>query len=466
MLDLVSPTPTAGIPSGESREATLSLVIDDNGGNAEFLDLYNNHYPTSSQYGIRIQKRGTGVLRPFVFDFYDGTTTTESMRIDTSGNVSIGYGYDVGYVFAVNGDLYVRGITVGIGGTSGSYSNTAFGAGANASLNSGADNTALGYRCLIDNDYGNGNVAIGANAASDQTSPNDCVAIGSSALTGANNPNGVVAIGKYSAIFAGDYSIAIGWGALAGGSLSSSTGSSNIAIGYGAINIGTTGNNNIAIGENALSDPAATSFGGGYNVCIGTGAGKYIGNGNNNVVIGGDDGFNIANTSNNVILASGTGTRVLFSQNGTTLYLYTSGTARFNISNTGVVTINNLAGTGSRTVTADASGQLSASSDASLKQEVVGAAIPGLAEIMQVQPRAYKWLSDIDARGDDAATEIGFFANEVAPIIPSAAPKGEDGLYGFYDRSMIAALVKAVQEQQATIQSLTARIEQLESTGN
>jgi hypothetical protein len=136
---------------------------------------------------------------------------------------------------------------------------------------------------------------------------------------------------------------------------------------------------------------------------------------------------------------------------------------RMRITSSGLVSIANLAGSGTRTVTADSSGYLSAASDSSLKQEDTTHIVEGLAEILQLQPRAYKWLSDIERRGDEAATEIGFFANEVAPIIPSAAPKSNDGLYGFYDRAIIAALTKAIQEQQATITSLQTRIEQLEN---
>lgn len=126
--------------------------------------------------------------------------------------------------------------------------------------------------------------------------------------------------------------------------------------------------------------------------------------------------------------------------------------------------IGALAGTGSRTVTANANGLLAAASDASLKQEVTDIQVGGLAELMQVQPKAYKWLSDIEERGENAAVEFGFFANQVAPIIPPAAPKGRDGLYGFYDRSLLAVMTKAIQEQQAIIESLTNRISALETS--
>jgi len=141
---------------------------------------------------------------------------------------------------------------------------------------------------------------------------------------------------------------------------------------------------------------------------------------------------------------------------GTEFWLYRGDTgASPLIMTTGnVLRLSSLAGAGSRTVTADASGNLSASSDSSLKQEDTTHTIEGLAEILQLKPRAYKWLSDIEIRGEEATTEIGFFANEVNSIIPSAAPKGNDDLYGFYDRAVIAALVKAIQELQAQITEL------------
>ena len=121
---------------------------------------------------------------------------------------------------------------------------------------------------------------------------------------------------------------------------------------------------------------------------------------------------------------------------------------------TGVVKIYSLGGSGSRTVTADADGNLSASSDSRLKAEDKNYKIQGLAEILKLKPRAYKWLSDIEKRGEEAVTEVGFFADEVKDVIPSAAPLGQDGMYGFYDRAVIASLVNAVQELKAENDSL------------
>jgi hypothetical protein len=140
-----------------------------------------------------------------------------------------------------------------------------------------------------------------------------------------------------------------------------------------------------------------------------------------------------------------------------------AGTVRMSIDSAGAVTIANLAGVGSRAVNASAAGLLSAASDSRLKHEVTDAPIPGLAEVMQLEPRAYKWLDDIEKRGESAAIEIGFFADQVKDIIPSAAPMGNDGYYGFYDRSVIAALTKGMQQQQAIITALESRLAALET---
>ena len=153
--------------------------------------------------------------------------------------------------------------------------------------------------------------------------------------------------------------------------------------------------------------------------------------------------------------ANGLGDLVI---SGRTATADTALTERMRIAYSGTVMISNLAGAGSRAVNASAAGVLSAASDSRLKQEVPEASIAGLAEIMQLRPVAYKWLDDIANRGDEAAVELGFFADEAKDIIPSAAPMGNDGYYGFYDRAVIAALTKAVQEQQAIILALEARL--------
>jgi len=172
----------------------------------------------------------------------------------------------------------------------------------------------------------------------------------------------------------------------------------------------------------------------------------------------GNGGANAAST----ISHRGTGIFSINSIDAGSIEFYTTNTRAIRIGPTQTVTMDNLAGTGSRAVNASATGVLSAASDSRLKHEVEDAIIPGLAEIMQLKPRAYQWLDDIEKRGENASVEIGFFADQVKDIIPSAAPMGNDGYYGFYDRSVVAALTKAVQEQQSIIVALEARLTALE----
>lgn len=86
--------PMKAAPASQSREATLALVRDLTTGSEadqEFLDLYNNGYSTSTQYGIRIQKRGSGQYRDFVFDQQDETgTKTPLMILKVDGKVGVG----------------------------------------------------------------------------------------------------------------------------------------------------------------------------------------------------------------------------------------------------------------------------------------------------------------------------------------------------------------------------------------
>ena len=71
------------------KEATLALVRG-SGGNLEFLDFYNMGYTNASQYGIRIQKRGTGGYRDFVFDQFDGTTYNPLLILTKTGFTGVG----------------------------------------------------------------------------------------------------------------------------------------------------------------------------------------------------------------------------------------------------------------------------------------------------------------------------------------------------------------------------------------
>ena len=90
-----------------------------------------------------------------------------------------------------------------------------------------------------------------------------------------------------------------------------------------------------------------------------------------------------------------------------------------------------------------------------------------MSEILQVQPKKYTWKSG----PEDQKPTVGFFAQDVHPIMPEAAPReaiqnenGEDDYrWGFHSQTIIAALVNATKEQQQIIEDLKSQNASLES---
>ena len=136
----------------------------------------------------------------------------------------------------------------------------------------------------------------------------------------------------------------------------------------------------------------------------------------------------------------------------------TAASGRLTISSAGAVTINNL-GTG--TVTAS-SGVLSTVSDSSFKIED-GFIEDALPSVMNLKPRYFYWK---DKSGlDTTIRQLGFYAQEVNSAIGEEAantPK-KDSPWGINDRSVIAMLTKAIQEQQAQIKDLQTEIQTLKN---
>jgi len=132
--------------------------------------------------------------------------------------------------------------------------------------------------------------------------------------------------------------------------------------------------------------------------------------------------------------------------------LYSTGAAayRFYVSLAGTVFATNTA--------------IGAISDARLKENVRDLNV-GLSEIMALKPRLYDWK---EGKGADIKNARGFIAQEFEEVFPDLidewkdpAPEGEEP-YKAVRQDLIPVLVKAIQEQQALITQLTARITALE----
>ena len=148
--------------------------------------------------------------------------------------------------------------------------------------------------------------------------------------------------------------------------------------------------------------------------------------------------------SGGIFVASSNGTRQsLLVKNDDSVYLYSLGTG---------------------TVTCSA-GVLSYSSDERLKI-ADGVFSGGLEAVKNIVPQYFYWKGENGQKDQNRPRELGFFAQniqatcgkEVAPD-----PYREDLHMGIHDRGIMAVLVAAIQEQQALIETLTARITALES---
>jgi hypothetical protein len=137
-----------------------------------------------------------------------------------------------------------------------------------------------------------------------------------------------------------------------------------------------------------------------------------------------------------------------------TLHVYstTAGVYRFFV---------NMAGTVFATTTT-----ISGLSDQRLKENVQDLDA-GLGAVMALKPRKFDWK---EGKGKDIKGDRGFIAQEFEQVFPDmidqwihGTPDGEEP-YKSVRAELIPVLVKAIQEQQAIITALTARVEALEGT--
>lgn len=149
-----------------------------------------------------------------------------------------------------------------------------------------------------------------------------------------------------------------------------------------------------------------------------------------------------------------------------TLQIYGNGGYRMILSSLGVLTLSNY---GAGTLSTNASGVVSATSDARLKIDD-GYFSNGLEKLMALKPRYFFWK---DKDGMGSQRELGFYAQDVhkalgeeAAPTPKARDDGNGGYFtppwAFYDRAVIAALVSAVQELKKDNDNLEVRVKNLE----
>ena len=309
----------------------------------------------------------------------------------------------------------------------------------------GTGNVALGDAALSDASFsGNFNVAVGDSALEANTTGNVNTAVGYRALltntTGYEN----TAIGPNSLKVntTGLYNTAVGSTAL----FSNTTSSNNTAVGYQAGFTQTTGHTNTNVGVKAGYGTTT----GIDNTYIGPYAGIYMTTGSKNVIIGRHSGnfggLDIRTSSNNIVLSDGDGNPRGYYNHGSLTWF--------------------LPPVASKTTAASANVQISSTSGALFRstsslryKNTVSDATHGLDELLTLRSVTYK--------GNDDGDEVfgGLIAEEVhdAGLTEFVEYDDQDRPDALRYANMVSLCIKAIQEQQATITALEARITALEN---
>ena len=382
---------------------------------------------------------------------------------ESNYNVGIGKGALAGALNGQTGSVAV-GVTALEVLTTGA-ANTAVGYQAGNAIETGEENTIVGYQAF-DVGVGDGNVAIGkaAMGSMSHATSDKNTAIGTYSLlsTGANESIGQVAVG-YSAL------------------QNCTSGTGNVAVGYQSGLLVNTGEKNTLIGYQAGYDLEE----GDENTYIGYDVDGNSTNAQNRAAIGygittqADDSVTLGNNDvTAVYMAQDSGARVYGS--GATLgegtFSSSAETLRLRpISDSGAedyiifsevddvgdhfhVRYSNDNGVVGSIKTNGSATAFNTSSDYRLKENEV-AISDGLTRLNQLKPYRFNFKTDADTTLD------GFFAHELAEIVPQAVSGEKDAIdpngvdiapQGVDASKLVPLLVAAVQE-------LTAKVEALEN---
>lgn len=311
----------------------------------------------------------------------------------------------------------------------------------NPSVTTGYDNTFLGYKAGNLNAAGHSNTFLGSRS-------------------GENNSGGTLNTGAGAfALFSntmGTDNSAVGFSTLS----ANSTGSSNAALGNFALQANTTGLQNTATGYAAL----LSSTSGNSNSAFGKSAGTGNVSGSENTAIGFNADFSAGNLNNATAIGS-----------------------------SATVNASNKVRIGSTAVTV-IEGQVDWTfpSDARFKFNVRDDNVPGLAFISQLRPVTYQFdnrrfdeylmqnmpdsirqqrLEGHDYSKSSTTVQTGFLAQEVEQVCKNLGyefsglhlPESDVDNYGLAYGSFVPLLVKALQEQQTTIEKQQAEIDRLKN---
>lgn len=110
-------------------------------------------------------------------------------------------------------------------------------------------------------------------------------------------------------------------------------------------------------------------------------------------------------------------------------------------------------------------GNITLTSDYRIKKDIETQTLTAINRIVQLRPVTYKLADYKTLYKADGVNREGFIAHELAEIIPSAVDgkkDAEDQIQSLKLDALCSVMVKAIQEQQAMIETLTQRITALE----
>ena len=342
--------------------------------------------------------------------------------------------------------------------------NTAAGAGALLSNTTGVDNAAIGTFSLFSNTTGSFNTASGSQALLANTTGTENTANGTFALNFNTDGSFNTAIGAFAlANNTGSENTAVGVNALF-----SNTAGGNTAVGANALRLNTTGFQNTAMGDGALQ----SNTGGTFNTAIGEAA-LTLNTGDGNTACGNVTLFN--NTgNNNTALGNGAGTNLTTGNNNVDIGYIVGGVAgesntirigNSDIAATFITGISGATASGGAQVFVNSNGKLGTSTSSARFKEDIKPMGKTSEAILGLKPVTFRYKKEIDAQ---SIPQFGLVAEELEKVNPDLIIRDREGKPQTVRYEQVNAMLlneflkehRHVQEQDATIAQLTARLDE------
>ena len=427
----------------------------------------NNILTSSNLTSIFASPMVIGTTRPNI-GVFSSLKTSNSFYMPQATNTT----GDTSGIIYMNSNRFIHAFNYGNNGTVTTAGNNTFiginagnltmGQSATAS-NQASNNVGIGFSSLNSNRTGYQNVAIGSSALGTNTTGYSNIAIGSSALNLNTIGNGNVAVGDIALLrnTTGTNNIAIGssslsfntsgiWNTAVGSSSlnSNTTGGGNSSFGFSSLNSNTTGGGNSSFGDFS----ASSNIDGSSNISFGDSAGRYIADGTTGNKTG---DYNVFLGASTKALADNDQNEIVIGYNTIGI-----GSNTVSLGNTSIIksilrgTIN-LSSYGAGTLSTDASGNITASSDERLK-DIEGNFDNGgnaLGKILNINPIKFKWnaLSGYDM----TTTYAGFSAQNIESVIPEAVGTDPRGYLTLSDRPILATVVNAIKEMNLKLEDIS-----------